>query len=224
VREEVLPDPEAAASRGADLIAAAAERAIGDRGSFSLAVSGGHAPWRMFELLAGHRLDWERIDLFQVDERVAPEGDDDRNLTHLLASLPDDARASVRPMPVDREDLDAAAALYADQLPDALDLVHLGLGPDGHTASLVPGDPVLEVTDRPVAITGEYMGRRRMTLTYPPIEAAAQVLWLITGADKPEGLAKLRAGDPSIPAGRVRARDARLIASAEAVNVPEHGR
>ena len=213
--EEVLADAEAAAARGADLIAAAARRAIDDRDSFSLAVSGGHAPWRMFELLGYHDLDWDAIELFQVDERVAPEGDDDRNLTHLLASLPSAAHASVRPMPVDAPDLELGADHYAEILP-ALDLVHLGLGPDGHTASLVPGDPVLEVTDRLVALTGEYQGRRRMTLTYPAIEAARSVLWLVTGADKPDGLAKLRAGDPSIPAGRVRARDATLLVSAEA--------
>ena len=219
MREEVLPDPEAAARRGAELIAAAAEAAIATRGSFALAVSGGHAPWRMFELLGEHELDWERIELFQVDERIAPDGDDDRNLTHLRASLPQAALASVRPMPVEAEDLDSAVTLYADQLPGSLDLVHLGLGPDGHTASLVPGDPVLDVRDRLVAITGTYQGRRRMTLTYAALEAARSVLWLVTGADKVEALAKLRAGDDSIPAGRVHARDAVLLASAESIGL-----
>ena len=212
MREEVLPDPEAAATRGAELIAEGAGRAIADRGSFSLAVSGGHAPWRMFELLGEHDLDWGRIALFQVDERIAPRGDPDRNLTHLLESLPGAAASSVQPMPVDELELERAAERYADELPAALDLVHLGLGPDGHTASLIPGDPVLGITDRRVALTGDYQGRRRMTLTYPALEAAEQVLWLVTGADKPDALAKLRAGDGSIPAGRVRARDAILIA------------
>ena len=218
MKEEVVADVEAAALRGAELIAVAAGAAIDASGGFSLAVSGGHAPWRMFELLGTHELDWDAIEIFQVDERIAPEGDDDRNLTHLLASLPAAGAARVRPMPVDDPDLEAAAAGYAEQLPTELDLVHLGLGPDGHTASLIPGDPVLEVDDRLVALTGEYQGRRRMTLTYPAIEAARSVLWLVTGADKPEGLAKLRAGDPSIPAGRVRAREATLVASAEAIN------
>jgi 6-phosphogluconolactonase len=216
VTEEVLPDPEAAARRGAELIAEAAAGAITERGSFSLAVSGGHAPWRMFELLGDHDLDWDSIELFQVDERIAPEGGDDRNLTHLLASLPDDARASVRPMPVDAEDVEEAPELYEHQLPESLDLVHLGLGPDGHTASLIPGDPVLEVTDRRVALTGEYQGRRRMTLTYPALEAARSLVWLVTGGDKVDALGKLRAGDDSIPAGRVHARAATLLASAEA--------
>jgi 6-phosphogluconolactonase len=216
LNEEVVDDPEAAAGRGAELIAAAARRALDARGRFSVAVSGGHAPWRMFELLGEHALEWEGIEVFQVDERIAPEGDRDRNLTHLLASLPPAGAERVRPMPVDDADLEAAAARYAAGLPAELDLVHLGLGPDGHTASLVPGDPVLEVRDRLVALTGEYAGRRRMTLTYPAIEAAREVLWLVTGADKPEGFAKLRAGDPSIPAGRVRAREAIVVVSEEA--------
>ncbi len=216
MREEVVADAEAAALRGAELIANAAGAAIEARGAFSVAVSGGHAPWRMFELLGTHEVDWGAIDIFQVDERIAPEGDPDRNLTHLLESLPRAGAGRVRAMPVNDPDLEAAVARYAAALPAQLDLVHLGLGPDGHTASLVPGDPVLEVTDRPVALTGEYQGRRRMTLTYPAIEAARSVLWLVTGADKREGLAKLRAGDPSVPAGRVRAREATLLVSAEA--------
>lgn len=212
---EVLADAEAAASRGAELIAAAAERAIAARGSFTLAVSGGHAPWRMFELLGSHELDWSRIEVFQVDERVAPRGDPDRNLTHLEASLPAAARERLRPMPVDADDLEAAAERYAAALPERFDLVHLGLGPDGHTASLVPGDPVLEVTDRAVALSGPYQGRRRMTLTYPVLAAARQIVWLVTGESKREALAKLRAGDASIPAGRV-PQDAALVLAEEA--------
>jgi 6-phosphogluconolactonase len=216
LKEELVADAEAAALRGAELIANAALAAIEARGAFSVAVSGGHAPWRMFELLGTHELAWGAIDVFQVDERIAPEGDPDRNLTHLLESLPDAGAERVRAMPVNDPDLEAGAARYAARLPAQLDLVHLGLGPDGHSASLVPGDPVLEVDDRLVALTGEYQGRRRMTLTYPAIDGARSVLWLVTGADKPEGLAKLRAGDASIPAGRVQARDATLVVSAEA--------
>jgi 6-phosphogluconolactonase len=211
LREELLADAELAARRGAELIAEAAAEAIGARGGFSLAVSGGHGPWRMFKLLNAQRIDWERATVFQVDERVAPDGDDDRNLTHLRPSLPRAGREQVRPMPVTDDDLDAAAARYAEQLPERFDLVHLGLGPDGHTASLVPGDPVLEVTERLVAVTGPYQGRRRMTLTYPALDAAQRILWLVTGEDKREALAKLREGDESIPGGRVQARDAVLV-------------
>lgn len=215
---EVAPDPEQAARLAAELIVEAAGSAIAERGAFSLAVSGGRAPWRMFELLAGRELDWSRIELFQVDERVASEGDPERNLTHLLASVPAEAIGRIRAMAVTDADLGAAAARYAETLPHRLDLVHLGLGPDGHTASLVPGDPVLEVDDRLVATTGVYQGRRRMTLTYPALAAARRILWLVTGPDKREPLAKLRAGDRSIPAGRVEAVDATVIADAEAVD------
>jgi 6-phosphogluconolactonase len=113
-------------------------------------------------------------------------------------------------MPVESPDLEAAAAQYALTLreiagsPPVLDLAHLGLGPDGHTASLVPGDPVLDVTDADVAVTGRaYQGRRRMTLTYPMLNRSRRILWLVTGSEKVDMLARLRAGDRSIPAGRV---------------------
>jgi 6-phosphogluconolactonase len=224
MRFEPVADAEAAAARGAELIAEAASEAIASRGEFALAVSGGHAPWRMFELLGGQEPDWSRWSIFQVDERVAPVDDPDRNLAHLRASLPEAAAGAIRPMPVEADDLDAAAAAYAAELPEALDLVHLGLGPDGHTASLVPGDAVLEVDDRRVAPTaGEYQGRRRMTLTYPALRAARQTLWLVTGAEKREALAKLRECDPSIPAGRlVRAEDTVVCERAALGEVTAH--
>jgi 6-phosphogluconolactonase len=190
-----------------------AREAIGERGRFSLAVSGGKTPWPMFKLLAELEIDWDRVDLFQVDERVAPDGDADRNLTQLRRNLHQEALARLRPMPVTDEDLDAAALDYEAELPKPLDLVHLGLGPDGHTASLVPGDPVLEVTDRLVAPTGgEYQGRRRITLTYPALAEARRVFWLVAGEDKRDAVGKLLAGDPSIPAGRVDAPDAVVLA------------
>jgi 6-phosphogluconolactonase/glucosamine-6-phosphate isomerase/deaminase len=167
----------------------------------------------MFEQLGEKGLDWDHVDLFQVDERVAPDGDPDRNLTQIRDNLPEAALARLRPMPVTDEDLEAAALRYEAELPKPLDLIHLGLGPDGHTASLVPGDPVLEVTDRLVALTGgEYQGRRRMTLTYPALADARSVFWLVAGEDKRDALDKLLAGDPSIPAGRVEAPDAVVLA------------
>jgi 6-phosphogluconolactonase/glucosamine-6-phosphate isomerase/deaminase len=172
----------------------------------------------MLELLGEHEIEWRSVDVFQVDERVAPEGDRERNLTRLRESLPPEAASSLRPMPVEDRDLDAAAERYAASLPPALDLLHLGLGPDGHTASLVPGDPVLEEADRRVATTGVYAGRRRMTLTYPALEAARRTLWLVIGADKREALAALLAGDRSIPAGRLRCRDALVLCDAAAAD------
>jgi 6-phosphogluconolactonase len=171
----------------------------------------------MCELLGDQDIEWARTELFQVDERIARAGDPDRNLMHLMGSLPGAAGPRLRPMPVGENDLDQAAAAYDADLPERLDLVHLGLGPDGHTASLVPGDAVLEVTDHRVALTeGSYQGRSRMTLTYPALEEARRVMWLVTGEDKREALKRLLAQDPSIPAGRVRARDAVVICDASA--------
>jgi 6-phosphogluconolactonase len=212
---EILPDADAVAERGAQVVASAAAMAVADRDRFTFAVSGGRTPWAMFAALYG-RMRWEKVTLFQVDERIAPEDDPDRNLTQLKGALPPGGAADVRPMPVWAEDLEAAAALYADVLPDKLDLVHLGLGPDGHTASLVPGDAVLAVQDRDVALTGEYQGRRRMTLTYPALNRARQLLWLVTGDDKVDALRGLRAGDRTIPAGWISTDNALVLADAAA--------
>jgi 6-phosphogluconolactonase len=203
-RLEVLEDAAAVHRRGAELIAEAARADISERGHFALAVSGGRDPWPMFSQLEEFDLDWTQIEIFQVDERVAPAGSDQRNLTHLVESLSIGAQGSIRPMPVTDDELEAAADRYAASLPDALDLAHMGLGPDGHCASLVPGDPVLEVTDRRVAVTeGEYEGVRRMTLTYPELHRVRRLLWVVTGDEKVDALQKLLARDPSIPAGRV---------------------
>jgi 6-phosphogluconolactonase len=203
---DVAGDEKAASRRAAELIAAAGDEAAGERGRFAFAMSGGRSPWAMLAILGDlEGMPWEQTELFQVDERVAAPGDQDRNLTHMILGLSMAHQSTLRPMPVTQRDLDAAAREYEATLPERLDLVHLGLGPDGHTASLVPGDPVLEVSDRRVAITGgEYQGHRRMTLTYPALAEARQILWLVTGPDKREPLQKLLAGDESIPAGRVR--------------------
>lgn len=217
LRIDVRPDAEAVAERGAEFVAGQAATAIAGHGRFTFAVSGGRTPWAMFARLVGMQVQWDRVTIFQVDERVAPDRDEDRNLTHLQASLPPSANADVRPMPVTADDLGRAADDYARSLPKAFDLVHLGLGPDGHTASLVPGDPVLEVTDRDVAVTGVYQGRRRMTLTYRLLERAPSVMWLITGEDKVDALRRLQAGDRSIPAGRISSANALVIADEAAV-------
>ncbi len=202
---EVLPDQQAAAKRGAELIAAAGEASVGEGRSFSLAMSGGRSPWAMLALLGRiEAMPWGQTELFQVDERIAAPGSEDRNLTHLVLALSIEHQAALRPMPVTQRDLSGAAREYERELPERLDLVHLGLGPDGHTASLIPADPVLLVNDRRVALTETvYQGHPRMTLTYPALNAAREVLWLVTGAEKREPLAKLLAADRSIPAGRV---------------------
>jgi 6-phosphogluconolactonase len=218
---EVLADADAVAREAATFIAAEARTAILARGRFVFAVSGGRTPWLMLRALAGEPVSWSEVHLVQVDERVAPAGDPDRNLTHiregLLTRVPLRAE-QVYAMPVEAPDLQAAAKGYGRLLqevagsPPILDLVHLGLGPDGHTASLVPGDPVLGVADTDVAVTGVYQGRRRMTLTYPVINRSRRMLWLVTGSEKAGPLVRLRAADPSIPAGRVRQVQALVLA------------
>ena len=218
---EVYSNADAVAHKAAALVAAEARAAVAARGSFVMAVSGGHTPWLMLRALAGEEAPWDAMHVAQVDERVAPAGDPDRNLTHLRESLLE--HAPLRPeqihaMPVESPALEAACAQYATTLekiagsPPVLDLVHLGLGPDGHTASLVPGDPVLEVMDTDVALTGFYQGRRRMTLTYPILNRSRRVLWLVTGSEKAGMLPRLRIGDVQIPAGRVRADHALVLA------------
>jgi 6-phosphogluconolactonase len=207
----IFPDAETAARAAAKVIAAEARTAVAARGKFVFAVSGGKTPWQMLRALAGENLPWPNVHVFQVDERVAPADHADRNLTHLRESL---AHAPLRAeqiyaMPVEENDLEVAAANYARTLaqlagsPPVLDLVHLGLGADGHTASLIPGDPVLDVVNQDVALTGIYQGRRRMTLTYPLLNRVRKILWVATGAEKPEMLARLQAGDVSIPAGKI---------------------
>jgi 6-phosphogluconolactonase len=217
---EVLADVESVARHAAEVIAGEARAAVKARGRFAVAISGGRTPWVMLRALSSLDVPWTNVHVLQVDERVAPTGHADRNLTHLCASLlpAEPGPAQIHAMPVESADLDKAAERYARTLvdiagsPPVLDLVHLGLGPDGHTASLVPGDPVLDVTNAEVALTGVYQGRRRMTLTYPALNRARRVLWLITGEDKASMLVRLRRGDPSIPAGRVRQEDAVVIA------------
>ncbi len=215
---EVLADERTAARRAAELIADAGATAVRDRDSFGLAMSGGRSPWAMLAILGElERMPWGATELFQVDERIASPGSEERNLTHMVLGLSMDHQSTLRPMPVTQRDLDGAAREYEASLPERFDLVHLGLGPDGHTASLVPGDPVLEVGDRRVALTETaYQGHRRMTLTYPAIDAARRVLWLVTGAEKRESLAKLLAGDRSIPAGRVENDNMTIVADAAA--------
>jgi len=222
---EVFADADAVAREAARIIASEARAAVAERGRFVMAVSGGRTPWLMLRALANEEVPWSQVHVVQVDERVAPSGDSDRNLTHLRESLLSHAPLppdQIYAMPVEESDLESASMNYAKTLgqiagsPVVLDLVHLGLGADGHTASLIPGDPVLEVADRDVALTGIYQNRRRMTLTYPVLNRALRVLWVVTGAEKVEMLARLLEGDPAIPAGRINRDNAVVLADGSA--------
>lgn len=224
---EVHPDDGVVARKGAAVVAADLRAAVAARGRFIMAVSGGHTPWQMLRALADEGLPWERVHVFQVDERVAPAGDPDRNLTHLRASLLNHAPLPadhIHAMPVEAADLGRAAEQYAETLrdvagtPAVLDLVHLGLGPDGHTASLVPGDPALDIADADVTVSGPYQGHLRMTLTFPIINRSRRILWLVTGEEKAATLVRLRDGDRSIPASRVARDQALIIADRAAAN------
>jgi 6-phosphogluconolactonase len=225
----VWADDAAVAQEAAQFIAAEARAAVAQRGRCCVAVSGGRTPWQMLRALADCDVPWNAVHLFQVDERVAPEGDPDRNYTHIRDTLLAHVAvppANVHAMPVEAADLDAAAAAYARMLatiagaPAVLDLVHLGLGPDGHTASLVPGDAVLDERRLDVALTAPYQGHRRMTLTYPILDRARCVLFVVTGAEKAPVVARLRRHDPGIPAGRVAASRTLIFADTAAAGGP----
>ena len=218
---EVFQDRDEVAQRAAAFLVASARRAVAERKRFTVAVSGGQTPWLMLRVLGRKDAPWDGFHILQVDERVVSAGDPGRNLTHLRESLRSGAPLEperIHAMPVEEEDLEAAASRYSRTLeelagtPPVLDLVHLGMGPDGHTASLVPEDPVLEVTGDEVGLTGVYQGHRRMTLTYPILNRARQILWLITGESKADMLLRLRDGDRSIPAGRVNREHAVVFA------------
>jgi 6-phosphogluconolactonase len=216
---------------GTDFIYERAQEAIAERGQVTLALSGGSTPWQMLRHLAERDLRWERVIILQVDERAAPDGDPDRNLVHIRESFADRVSLpaeNLLPMLVTDEDLEEAAGRYARELselagvPPVLDVVHLGLGGDGHTASLVPGDPVLDISDRDVATTGPYSGHRRMTLTYPIINRARDIMWLVTGQGKAAVLGRMFQGDRDIPAGRVSQQQATVIADSAALS--EHNK
>ncbi|MGA7834182.1 MAG: 6-phosphogluconolactonase [Acidimicrobiales bacterium] len=216
----VFDDADALARAAAEFVAARALLIESRKEPFSLALSGGRTPWLMIDQLARDKVQWDHTHIFQVDERVVPIDNDLRNLKSLRASLAGTG-ALIDPMPVERLDLARACRDYAAALPEHFDLIHLGLGPDGHCASLVPGDPVLKVTDRLVAISGPYQGTMRMTFTYPALARGEQLLWLVSGADKRDALERLLAGDRSIPASRVDAGASLIMADRNAIGVNE---
>lgn len=219
------PTPEEAAARAARHMAGALLRAVGERRVATVALSGGSSSQLLFVELARQTLDWDSIHVFQVDERIAPHGDAARNLTSLESALCEHGplpRCQLHAMPVEATDLEAAAAAYARELedytarPPVLDVVHLGIGTDGHTASLFPGDPVLGIADRSVAPVESHAGFRRLTLTLPVINSARHIVWFVTSAGKSDVLAQLLAGRLSAPAGQVMRRQASVFSDAAA--------
>jgi 6-phosphogluconolactonase len=225
MKKEILSTSDDVAARAAQIIASDARDAVAARGRFVMAVSGGRTPWQMLRALANEEMPWANVHVVQVDERIAPAGDKDRNLTHLRESLLSHApipENQIHAMPVESGDLEQACRDYTALLnsicgnPAVIDLAHLGLGPDGHTASLIPGDAVCHVHDAEVALTGVYQNRRRMTLTYPILNRSRHILWVVTGAEKSPMLPRLLAGDAGIPAGPIEQANATLLADAPA--------
>jgi 6-phosphogluconolactonase len=225
---EILPSAAFAAERAADLLSTYVREDVARDGRATFAVSGGRTPQRMLEALASAGVPWDLVDLFQVDERVAPSGDPDRNATQAAAALANPLlrhTASFHWMPVEEPDLEAAAAEYAATLraaagsPPALGTVQLGLGADGHTASIFPGSSLADSSPGDVAVTGPHQGRRRMTLTLDTLNRARRILWVVTGAEKRTALARLLAGDDELVASRVRRGGALVIADIEAAPV-----
>jgi 6-phosphogluconolactonase len=225
MRIEVLDNADLVAIKAASIIAEEARKAVAIRGRFIFAVSGGKTPWKMLHTLAEEDVPWKELHILQVDERIAPEGHAERNMTHIrdiLLGYTPILPVRIHAMQVEDKDPESAAADYGRTIlkiagsPAVIDLVHLGMGPDGHTASLLPGDPVLEVTNQDVALSRIYQGRHRLTLTYPIINRARKILWLITGSEKSEMLQHLLDSDLSIPAGRVSQENAFVLADKDA--------
>jgi 6-phosphogluconolactonase/glucosamine-6-phosphate isomerase/deaminase len=208
VELRVSDDP---AGEAATWLAHRVRGAVRRRGRATIAVSGGSTAPSLFAALAHHDLPWDRLEVWQVDERVAPDGHGERNAEQLA-----DLAATVHLMPVTADDLDAAAARYAATLPARFDVVHLGLGDDGHTASWPPGDRVVDST-RACEVIGEFNGFRRMTLTPRAVNAARSRVVLTHGAAKAPMVARWLLRDPDLPVDRVRRSDTWVFVDAAAV-------
>lgn len=213
------------ARSAAELILDDCERALAARTSdYVLGLSGGHTPQLMFHALADLPMPWSRVHIFQVDERVAAAGSEDRNLTHLTDCLLAHVEipiANVHPMPVESDNLPSACRHYEVELQRVtggapIDLLQLGLGDDGHTASLPPDNPILEVRDLAIWHVETFNGLPRMSMTYPLINTAKRIVWLVVGAAKAEMCRRLVASDRTIPASRVAQDNAVLLADGEA--------
>jgi len=234
-RWTVLPDPEAVAIATADRFVEAARRAIDERGIFRVALSGGGTPKQVYPLLLEpprrDGVDWSRVEFFWGDERSVPPDHPESNFgvayQMLIAQLPNVRPDRIHRMPAEAPDIEAAALSHESELrlafgargdePPAFDLVWLGMGPDGHTASLFPGTAALEETER--WVTANWVpdqGTWRMTLTYPVLNAAREVLFVVTGADKADAVRAIRAGGSDLPAERVAGEGVEWILDAAA--------
>jgi 6-phosphogluconolactonase len=222
VQITIVDDAAALADAVAAHIAAQLATAIAARGRAAVAFSGGSTPAPMLRRLAGTDIDWSAVAVFQVDERIAPDGSPARNARTLTQELLGHVAAHAYLMPVTDDRLHEAATSYGLLIGDVcggvLDVVHLGLGVDGHTASLVPGDPAVDVVADDVAVSLEYQGHKRMTMTLPLLNRAREVVWQVAGADKAEAVAQLVAGDERIPAARVEQEHATLFADTAAAS------
>jgi 6-phosphogluconolactonase len=225
MRLEIREDARSAAARAAAIIADALRTALAARHQAVAALSGGSTAPAMLRELARLDLEWPGVHVFQVDERVVARTDPRRNLAELSSAFAATPGARIHAMPVEAADAEAAARDYARALaraagaPCVLDVAHLGLGEDGHTASLVPGDTVLASTDD-VAVTAPYAGTRRMTLTLAVLNRARQRVWLVTGPKKRDVLRRLLRGDRALVAALVRAEDSVVVADRAAAGEP----
>lgn len=231
----ILAGPEAVATATADHFVAAAGDAIADRGVFRVALSGGGTPKLVYpRLLEPERVravDWSRVEFFWGDERAVPPDHPESNFGvayhALIAQLPATRHDRIHRMAAEAPDLDGAALSYESEIrlafdargrqPPAFDLIWLGMGPDGHTASLFPGSEALDESDR--WVVGNWAPSQaawRMTMTFPLINAAREALFVVTGADKAAALRGVREGDDALPAGRVHAARTRWIIDAAA--------
>ncbi len=224
----VAPNPAAAAAEAAAMLAARIAAAVKARGVCSVALSGGQTPWQMLEALLGEPVSWGALQVFQVDERAVPCDDERRNgrrIRELLVRPGGLPAAQFHAMSIDGAALGRCASDYCETLvehagaPPVLDVVQLGLGPDGHTASLVPGDPLLDLTDAEVGVSGFYQGAQRLSLTFAALNRARCILWLVTGEAKAAALRRLVDGDATIPAGRVARAQATIVADAAAATM-----
>jgi 6-phosphogluconolactonase len=225
---EVLNDPERLAQRAAEWLAAAAKAS---RDRFVVALSGGSTPKRMYQILAGMDLPWQRTHWFWGDERFVPPDDVLSNYRMAREALFDHApvpAANIHPVPTQGLEPEAAAAAYEAELKrfyggerldpaqPVFDITLLGLGPDGHTASLFPGTAVLAERHKWVAAVIGAKDEARITFTYPLLESSRHIAFLVAGAEKRRMLGLLLGGDREIPAGRLSKEHAQVFADSAA--------